>query len=434
MCGFLHFCFVIALVLSLVFKLIYISMLKKYWFKLVLGLIVIIVFVGLINFDRIQRFTIVLSLFSPEKITDNFINMESIFDVNEINPADTAYPLIEDMTLKLPSAFQYKDSTIQVDDYIDYTQTQGLLVLKSDTILYESYPSDYMQNEDFISWSVSKSFVSALMGIAIEKGFVASIMDPVEKYAPVLKGSGYEGVSIKDVLQMSSGIHFDEDYHKFSSDINRLGRVFALGSSFDSYVASLDQEREPGTYHHYVSMDTQVAGMVIKEATGISLSSFMENELWKPLGAEAPSYWLKDSKGMEAAFGGLNCNLRDYGRFGLLYANDGFLNGSQILTESWVNASTTATEAHLMPGIQDASSHPFGYGYQWWIPGGNQGDFMAMGVYSQFIYVDPVNNIVIVKNSSNYHYAVEKRLTTFRHLEFFRAIRSSILKQQESEI
>lgn len=379
------------------------------------------------NFSKIKRLNTVLGLFNPENIQANFIDMENIFPSHRVK-APSQSTSFNYSKINLLSSFEFRDTTWQTVDYLDYTQTNGLLVLKGDNILFEEYYKGYNEEMDFISWSVSKSFVSALVGIAVKKGQIESILDPVDKYSPILAKSGYKGVSIKDVLQMSSGIYFNEDYHDFFSDINKLGRVFALGLSFDKYVASLKSERKPGAFHNYVSMDTQVLGMVLKGATGQSLSKYMEENLWQPMGAEGDAFWLVDNKGMEGAFGGLNCRLRDYARFGKLYADNGFANGNQIISEDWIEKSTTATEKHLIPGdFPELSSHPFGYGYQWWIPGGGIEDFIAMGVYSQFIYVDPVNKIVIAKNSSNYHYATEKRLTTFRHLEFFRKIREEIL-------
>ena len=403
----------------------------KRWHKIILFLFAIVLVFLIVFMEKISRLQIVLSLFEPENITENFYNMENIFPAYVINPSTTPTKFIENNSFTLPETFQYNDSTLNTKEYLEYTQTTGLLILHGDSILIENYYKGYSKDKDHISWSLSKSFVSGMVGIALEKGMIKSINEPVEKYAPILKGSGYEGVSIKDVLQMSSGIAFNEDYHDFFSDINKLGRVFALGLSFDKYVASMKRSREPGTYHNYVSMDTQVLGMVLKGATNMNISKFMEEFIWKPIGAEDKAYWLKDNKGIEGAFGGLNCSLRDYGRYGKLFADLGYANGKQIIDTSWIMDSTTPTEAHLLPGADSTlTGHPYGYGYQWWIPGGIEGEFTGMGIYNQYIYVDRINKIVIVKNSSNYHYATQKRKTTFRHMAFLRAIREDIIKSK----
>jgi CubicO group peptidase (beta-lactamase class C family) len=138
---------------------------------------------------------------------------------------------------------------------------------------------------------------------------------------------------------MSSGIRFNENYGEFLSDINRLGRAIAFDSSLDEFVASLKRERTPGTFHQYVSMDTQVLGMLLRETTGETIASYLESRIWKKLGMESDAYWLVDRNGMELAFGGLNAVLRDYARLGQLYLNEGEWEGQQIVPAAWVRAS-----------------------------------------------------------------------------------------------
>ena len=151
--------------------------------------------------------------------------------------------------------------------------------------------------------------------MALEEGKIDSIHDQVDKYAPVLKGSGYEGVSIKNVLQMSSGIQFTEDYGDLKSDIVRLAAAFTAGS-LNEFIVSLTNEREPGTYNKYISADTQVLSMVLKGATNKNLTEYMQTKLWSHLGAEYNAEWVIDRNGTELALGGLNAALRDYARFG----------------------------------------------------------------------------------------------------------------------
>ncbi|MEN6423228.1 MAG: serine hydrolase, partial [Smithella sp.] len=236
------------------------------------------------------------------------------------------------------------------------------------------------------------------------------------------KSSGYNGVSIKNVLQMSSGVRFNEDYGDFNSDINRMGRYFALNMPLADFVASLKAERKPGTFHHYVSMDTQVLGMILRAATGKTLSEYTEEKLWKPLGMESDAYWLIDSSGMEAAFGGLNVTLRDYARFGRLYLKNGNWNGKQIIPEAWCKASVTPDAPHLMPGKRSNASWVLGYGYQWWIPENPDGDYLAFGIYGQAIYVYPRYNIVIAKTSAYSDYNKDGEDMEIESIEVFRTI------------
>jgi CubicO group peptidase (beta-lactamase class C family) len=300
-----------------------------------------------------------------------------------------------------------------------------VLILKDGNIRFEQYWSTGGPDETWLSMSVAKSFISALVGIAIDQGHIRSIQDPVTDYAPELGGSAYDGVAIKDILQMSSGAAWNEDYGDPESDINRFGRIFALGGSMNEFAATLQGEFKPGTYNRYNSTDTQVLGMVLTNAVGRSINDYMTEMLWHPLGAENQGWWLTDSDGMEMAFGGLNATAKDYAKLGELYRLGGALDGRQIVPAAWVQASVTPDAAHLMPGDNPASDWPLGYGYQWWIPGGDKGEFMAVGVYNQFIYIAPESKTVIVKLSANSAYGTPDDAmasSEFETIEFFRAV------------
>jgi len=187
-------------------------------------------------------------------------------------------------------------------------------------------------------------------------------------------------------------------------------------------------KKKPGTWHHYVSMDTQVLGMIIREATGRTISNYMEEKLWKPAGMEAEAYWLIDSAGMETVFGGLNAVLRDYTRFGRLFLNKGKQNGNQIVPEKWVAESTTPDGDHLKPGKNQASTTTLGYGYQWWIPENPDGDYLAIGIYGQAIYVYPKYNIVIARNGAMVDYNSKGDDMEFESIKIYRAIAREITK------
>src|SRR5437868_5167040 len=186
------------------------------------------------------------------------------------------------------------------------------------------------------------------MGIAILDGIISSIEDPVTRYVPELAGSAYDGVRLKDVLQMSSGARWNEDYSDPNSDITAFGRVFRRGESLDAFAGRCVRGREPGTFNQYNSTDTHVLGMVLRHATKQSLSDYLKTRLWDPLGAEADAFWIVDSTGAEMAGGGLNAVLRDYAKLGRLYLNGGSWNGRRIVPEQWVKASVTPDAPHLM--------------------------------------------------------------------------------------
>jgi CubicO group peptidase (beta-lactamase class C family) len=365
--------------------------------SLLLGVIVI----GLILYQNelIQLYR-VAHLFDEDRIVYNFQHMDELFPVSPI-AGGGEFVAFERGNYSLPKSFMYLGKSFDTEAFLADTMTTGLLILHRDRIIYERYDHGHSVEGTHIAWSVSKSFVSALVGIAVADGDLRDIMQPVTDYVPELKGSGYDGVSIKDVLQMSSGVGFNEDYGDPDSDINRMGRTLAMGTPLLEFVGSLERAREPGTLQHYVSMDTQVLGTILTRATGKSLSTYTSEKLWVPLGMESPAYWMIDGTDMGMAFGGLNASLRDFARFGRLYLHRGNWNGKQIVPRSWVEASTTPDAPHLMPGPKPGSSETMGYGYQWWLPEAWTGDFMALGVYNQMIYVDPNSDLVIARHAAN---------------------------------
>jgi len=346
-----------------------------------------------------------VTLFEKPFIVENFRGMKEIFNTKTIAKSPQSYQFKQaDSTLNLPTSFDYAGEQVDTQAFLEHTQTNGLLIIQNDEILREDYLLGHDAATQHISWSMAKSVVSALIGIALEEGHIKSIEDLVTDYAPELVGTGYEGVKIKDALQMSSGVEFNEDYADFFSDINRFGRTIALGGSFDQFAMSLKRAREPGTFNHYVSIDTHVLGMVLSRATEQSLSEYMQEKLWNKIGSEHDAYWIIDDNDVEMALGGLNITLRDYARIGRLYLNKGQWNGVQVVPKAWVEQSVTPDGTHVQAGINPQSSSTFGYGFQWWIPEQANGDYFAAGIYDQFIYVHPENQLVIVKLSSNYHF------------------------------
>lgn len=297
-----------------------------------------------------------------------------------------------------------KDSTLNTQAYLDFTLTDALLIVRHDTLIYEYYANQFKPEDRHISWSMSKSVVSALIGIAISEGKIKSIEEKVTDYLPEFAGTGYDRVRIKDVLQMSSGVGFNEDYGDFNSDINVMGRYFALGMPMADFAKTLKRVREPGTYNHYVSVDTQILGMILTKATGRSITDYMSEKLWSKIGAEADAYWIVDKTGMEFAIGGLNVIARDYAKLGQLFLDSGKWQGKPVVPAEWVRASVTPDAPHVMPGRRSSASEEDGYGFQWWIPYGAEDEFNAQGIYTQFIYIDPDKDLVIVKLSSNYHF------------------------------
>jgi hypothetical protein len=206
---------------------------------------------------KLQRVWFAAHLFSDRDHVADFHDMTRLFPAKLISKSDNPYTFPQGRPISLPLHYRYKDQIKDSASFLQDVDTTGLMVLHRDGVVYENYWRGTKTTTKTIGWSLTKSFVSALVGIAIAEGKMGSVQDPVTQYVPELKGSAYEGVRLKDVLQMSSGASWNEDYSDWNSDINRFGRAFALGSSLDHFITTLKREHTPGTYHRYNSMDTQ---------------------------------------------------------------------------------------------------------------------------------------------------------------------------------
>ncbi|MDP6979176.1 MAG: serine hydrolase [Myxococcota bacterium] len=367
-----------------------------------------------------------IHLYDEDRIVENFLGMDRVFPVRDV-PASTQPSAFREAPTTLPETFTYKGTELDLQQYLADNKSTGMLVLKDGAIAYEEYWLGHSREGRHISWSVAKSFVSALVGIAVAEGKIASIELPITDYLPELFGTGYEGVAIRDILEMSSGVGFNEDYADYDSDINRFGRAIGFGGSMSHFAKTLRRAREPGTYHHYVSIDTQVLAMLLVAVSGESVTSLLHSKIWEPVGMAYPAYWLLDASGMEVALGGLNATLRDFARLGQLYLDRGRLGSRQIVPASWVRDSTTPRAAHLTAGPGNPqSSSTWGYGYQWWIPDPDLGDYTAAGIYNQYVYVNPKQRVVIAKNSANRRYIAERQATKDEHIAMFRAIANAL--------
>jgi CubicO group peptidase (beta-lactamase class C family) len=196
---------------------------------------------------------------------------------------------------------------------------------------------------------------------------------------------------------MSSGVKWDEDYQDFNSDINKMGRVLAIGGSLDEMTTELEIESVPGKIFHYVSMDTHVIGMIVRRVTGKTLVELLQKNIWDKIGMESNADWITDSQGAAFALGGLNVTTRDYARFGRLLVNNGLWHDEQLVSVDWIKEATTANADYLQ-----STKDKLGYGYQIWLPPlAESGEFFCVGVYGQYIYVNQKENVVIVKNSAD---------------------------------
>ncbi|MFV2179587.1 serine hydrolase domain-containing protein [Actinomadura sp. LOL_016] len=267
-----------------------------------------------------------------------------------------------------------------LDDYLARTGTQGFVVLDGRDVVFERYTAAD-RGSLFQSWSVAKSFTSAAVGIALGEGAIDSIDDPVTEYLPELKGSGFDGVSLRDLLRMSSGIDWDE-----TSDVPFVHVAASLGRPLPELAKRQKRGWEPGTRFEYTSMNSFVLAWTVAKATGVPFHTYVQEKIWGPAGMGAKAFLGNDSSGNSMGYCCFYATDRDFARFGLLYLNGGRANGRQVVPASWVERST-----------RPSASFNDGYGFQWWLEG--DGDYSATGLGGQRIWVSPEHGVVIVKST-----------------------------------
>jgi CubicO group peptidase (beta-lactamase class C family) len=300
--------------------------------------------------------------------------------------------------------WDFQGAVFTLDDYLGRNPATGLLVARGDTIYVERYQYGRNDHHRFTSHSLAKTVTSMLIGIAIAEGRIRSVDDVAAVYVPALADTEYGRTPLRHLLQMSSGILFVENYSG-ADDVTTLAASTFLQWDAGGVAAVTPfnkRVRPSGTVFAYASVETQVLGLVLRNAVGRPVSNYLEEKIWQPIGAEADATWLVDREGQEATYCCLNAVLRDYARLGMLLAKDGNWRGRQIIPAAWIKDATTVRvdQPHLRPGVVTPS---FGYGYQTWIFAGERRMFALLGVRGQAIFVDPTSGLVMV------HTAVRKR-------------------------
>jgi CubicO group peptidase (beta-lactamase class C family) len=310
------------------------------------------------------------------------------------------YPLHEPIA---PFSLRYKfgGAEYSLDDYLRRNYVTGFLVLHDDQIVFEKYLHGADQNSRFVSQSVAKSIASILVGVAVSEGNIQSVDDPVDKYLPYLKSSGYAGVSIRNILTMSTGVSYSEDYRDPKSGAAMIGAALLTGKpTFQEYARSIQPTSvKSGTRFEYQSVNTQVLGLLLEQVTGMRLNQFAEQKVWRKIGAQSDAFFYQAKAQPDTcAFACFNATVRDYARVGLMMMRGGALGTERVVPADWVRESTTPGADYLRPG--HLGNGPTGYSYQWWIPPGDDGAFEAQGIFGQSIYVNPKMHVVIVQTSA----------------------------------
>jgi CubicO group peptidase (beta-lactamase class C family) len=293
--------------------------------------------------------------------------------------------------------YEFQEQTRTLDDYLARYPVTGLLIARDGEILVERYQYARHDRHRLASFSMAKTVTAMLVGIAVAEGRIRSVDDPAAAYVRELDGTEYGRTSLRHLLQMSSGVRFSEVY----SGRDDVARLFfdTVGQGGPGGVEAVrpynERLRRSGTRFAYASVETQVLGLVLREAVGRSLTEQLEERIWRPMGAEADATWLVDRAGQESAYCCISAVLRDYARLGLLLARDGRVGDREVIPSMWVRAATTvaADDWHLKPY---AATWGPGYGYQTWILPGERRMFALLGAYGQAIFVDPASRLVMV--------------------------------------
>lgn len=359
--------------------------------------------------------SVMINLFHPEHRVENFRNMDRVFPYRTLKASDTPYQFPREPGT-LPQQFTFEGRTIDVREFLSRTETTGLLVLRDGAIQVEEYFLGANEHDRFTSWSMAKTVVSMLIAMAHKDGHIPSLAAPVRDYVPELAGKPWGDVSIENLLRMASGIAFDERYDAAFSDIKMLFyRVFLLGSPVHDVIGNLPAGSPQGEQFHYMSPNSQILGWVLANAVGTTVSEYAQSALWQPLNMESDAIWNLDQTGTELAFCCLNATLRDYGKLGMLYLQQGQWQGRHLLPEHWVRNATQRNEPWLAAG----NGYPErGYGYHLWIPAEADHEYFFNGVWGQSIWVSEHDKVVIVKTSVDPDF----RRHTAEMIAFMRAV------------
>lgn len=300
-------------------------------------------------------------------------------------------------------AYRYEGERYTLDDYLARNDVTSLLVLRGNTIAYETYRMGTGPTTRFTSWSMGKSLTSTLLGLAIARGHVGGVDDKAVDYVPELGDSGYRDVTLRDLLQMSSGVKFIEDY---AAPDSKEGQAWVKGvveqelPYNDTILWFDDKLRAPGKAFYYASIETQVIGWVVRRATGRPLADLLSEWVWQPMGAANDASWLVDRPGgMEIASCCVNATTRDYARFGLTMLAGGRVGDTQVIPANWIEAATQPDpERPFLHRGELPNNAGFGYQHFWWLwPDGQA--YTARGYGGQWIYVNPEADVVIVQTA-----------------------------------
>ena len=371
---------------------------KRFWGTLVF-LLLLVAFYAILAAERQEPIGSVRDVYNGSLRTDvevsTFRHIDQLFPSSIVPHGKVAYPLPKSPNPLRDLSFTSSGRDYRLEDYLSLNRVSGLLVIKNGQIVREDYRFGNTEQTRWVSWSLVKSITSTLLGAAIKDGYVQSLDDPVTRYLPQLSRSAYAGVSIRNLVQMASGVGWSEAYTDPSSDRRQMLelQIQRRPGAILNFMATLPRVAPPGTRWNYSTGETHVLGALVRAAVKRPLAQYLSEKMWAKLGMEADAtWWLESPGGLEVGGSGLSARLRDYGRFGVFVLGGGKAAGGQVVPSGWFPEAGMPKRVgrFLVP-----------YGYMWWSfgPGSqpvHQGAFEAIGIFGQFIYINPRHNVVIV--------------------------------------
>ena len=340
-----------------------------------------------------------LATLTPAEQQQVYPHAEKYLPSNLVKSGGKTLPLQEALEDWKDFRFNFKDTARTIDQFMDQTKVVGLIIIKDGKIVFEQYRNGHSRKQRWLNFSIAKSVTSLLYGAALMEGKIKSLNDKVSFHIPDLRGSVYDSVSLLHLLQMSSGVEWNDDPRNPESDLLKIGKITQEQgwTGTVKYLATLKRKQAPGTKFNYNTVETIIAGMILKSATGSTLSNYLSEKIWKPFGMETDAYWVKAANiDIENAGCCISTTLRDQARLGLLaLANSANADSKQLLPPGWMANSLTSSQAFK------------GYGYYWWLR--PDGRYFASGAFGQQLDVDPSQNAIIAVQSywpiafSNYY-------------------------------
>ena len=348
-------------------------------------------------------------LFWTQDQRDNgFRAMEKIVKTNTVAAGGPVRQLTQGAPIKLD---------LDLDALMQHQRNAGLIIIQDGKIRFEKYALGFGAQGRWTSFSVAKSLTSTMVGAAVRDGYIKSLEDKVTVYMPDLRGSAYDDVTVRQLLTMTSGVRWNEDYTDPQSDV-ALFNLQKPETGVDltvSYMRKLPREAPAGSKWVYKTGETNLIGVLVSSATGKTLSAYLSEKVWKPYGMEQDAAWMLGATNHEISGCCVSATLRDYARFGMFILDGGVAGGNKVLPDDWLPQATAKQADIDVPGR--------GYGFQWWT--NDDGSFAAQGIFGQGIFIDPKHKLVIASNG-NWPTATDPEGVGAERLSFYKAVQRAL--------